>query len=91
MKRLMNQNVSLATVVYNENPNYFSKVIEIDGKKIGYYVYNFFASGTNDQTGVYDLEMDNILRDSKQKELLTDIDLRFNSGGSEYLQIILQA
>jgi C-terminal processing protease CtpA/Prc len=76
--------VSLTTVVYTENPNYFSKVIEIEGKKIGYYVYNFFASGTDDQTGIYDVEMDNIFAGFKSKGI-TDLilDLRFNSGGSE--------
>jgi carboxyl-terminal processing protease len=76
--------VSLTTVVYTENPNYLSKVIEIDGKKVGYYVYNFFASGTDDQTGVYDVEMENIFAGFKAKGI-TDLvlDLRFNSGGSE--------
>ena len=36
--------ISISTVVYSENPNYLSKVIEVGDKKIGYYVYNFFAS-----------------------------------------------
>ena len=76
--------VSLSTVVYTENPNYLSKVIEVNGKKIGYYVYNFFASGTDSQAGVYDAEMDNIFEGFKAKGI-TDLvlDLRFNSGGSE--------
>ena len=76
--------VSLNTVVYTENPNYLSKVIELNGKKIGYYVYNFFASGTDSQAGVYDAEMDNIFEGFKAKGI-TDLvlDLRFNSGGSE--------
>lgn len=76
--------VSLATIIYTENPNYLSKVIEVDGKKIGYYVYNFFASGTDDQNGVYDSEMENIFAGFKAKGV-TDLilDLRFNSGGSE--------
>jgi C-terminal processing protease CtpA/Prc len=76
--------VSLTTVVYTENPNYLSKVIEVNGKKIGYYVYNFFASGTEAQIGVYDAEMDNIFEGFKSKGI-TDLvlDLRFNSGGSE--------
>ena len=76
--------VNLTTIVYTENPNYLSKVIELNGKKIGYYVYNFFASGTDNQTGVYDAEMDNIFEGFKAKGI-TDLilDLRFNSGGSE--------
>jgi carboxyl-terminal processing protease len=73
--------VSLSTLEYQENPNHLSKVIETNGRKIGYYVYNFFASGKNDQ---YDLEMDDIFNTFKS-ESITDLvlDLRFNSGGSE--------
>jgi carboxyl-terminal processing protease len=76
--------ISLSTVVYMENPNYFSKVIEINNKKIGYYVYNFFSSGTDGEAGKYDAEMDNIFAGFKEKGI-TDLvlDLRFNSGGSE--------
>lgn len=76
--------VSLSTVVYMENPNYLSKVIEIHGKKIGYYVYNFFSPGTDNQQEKYDAEMDNIFAGFKAKGV-TDLvlDLRFNSGGSE--------
>ena len=76
--------ISISTVVYSENPNYLSKVIEVGGKKIGYYVYNFFASGIDGETGKYDVEMDNIFAGFKAKGI-TDLvlDLRFNSGGSE--------
>jgi carboxyl-terminal processing protease len=38
---------SIQPVEYAENPNYFSTVIDLDGRKVGYYVYNFFATGTN--------------------------------------------
>jgi C-terminal processing protease CtpA/Prc len=67
-----------------ENPNYLSKVFEINGRKIGYYVYNFFATGTDNEAAVYDAEMDNIFAGFKAKGI-TDLvlDLRFNSGGSE--------
>ena len=77
-------NVSVSTVEYTENPNYLHKVIEVDGKKIGYFVYNFFASGTDGQPGRYDAETDAIFADFKAQGI-TDlvIDLRFNSGGSE--------
>jgi carboxyl-terminal processing protease len=73
--------VSLTTLQYQENPNYLKKIIEVDGKKIGYYVYNFFASGTNE---IYDLEMDEFFNEFKNNNI-TDLilDLRFNSGGSE--------
>lgn len=75
---------TLSTVVYSEDPNYLSKVIEVDNKKIGYYVYNFFSSGTDQETEKYDGEMDQIFAGFKTNGI-TDLilDLRFNSGGSE--------
>jgi carboxyl-terminal processing protease len=76
--------ISLSTVEYAEDPSYYHSVIEMDGKKIGYYVYNFFASGTDSDTTVYDTEMRTIFADFKAQGI-TDfvLDLRFNSGGSE--------
>jgi C-terminal processing protease CtpA/Prc len=76
--------VSMSTVVYTENPNYLSKVIEINGRKIGYYVYNFFSPGTDNAAQQYDAEMDEVFAGFKAKGI-TDLvlDLRFNSGGSE--------
>ena len=76
--------LALSTVEYSENPNYLHKVIEQDGKKIGYFVYNFFAGGTDTQPGKYDAETDAIFATFKANGI-TDlvIDLRFNSGGSE--------
>lgn len=73
--------VTLSTLEYQENPNFLHTVIETGGKRIGYYVYNFFASGTDAQ---YDLEMDDIFNSFKSSQI-TDLilDLRFNSGGSE--------
>jgi C-terminal processing protease CtpA/Prc len=78
------ETLSLSAVEYSENPNYLHKVIEIDGRKIGYFVYNFFASGTDRQPGIYDAETDAIFTDLKSQGI-TDLvlDLRFNSGGSE--------
>lgn len=75
---------SISTVVYSENPNYLSRIIEVSDKKIGYYVYNFFTSGIDEDSVKYDLEMDNIFGGFKAKGI-TDLvlDLRFNSGGSE--------
>ncbi len=75
--------LSLSTVVYTENPNYSSKVIEVNDKKIGYYVYNFFSPGTG-TTEIYDNEMNEIFAGFKAKGI-TDLvlDFRFNSGGSE--------
>jgi carboxyl-terminal processing protease len=75
---------SLSVVEYTENPNYLHTVITEGDHKIGYFVYNLFASGPDDQSDVYDLEMNNAFSAFKA-EGITDLvlDLRFNSGGSE--------
>jgi C-terminal processing protease CtpA/Prc len=59
-------------------------VIETDGHKIGYYVYNFFATGTDSNPTAYDAQMQSIFSTFKSQGI-TDLvlDLRFNSGGSE--------
>ena len=78
------KSVSLTAVEFSENPNHLHKVVETGGKKIGYFVYNFFAAGTGSQPGIYDQEMDAVFADFRSKGI-TDlvVDLRFNSGGSE--------
>jgi carboxyl-terminal processing protease len=78
------QSVALTTTVYQENPNYMDTVFQIDGRKVGYYVYNFFAPGATDNSNQYDLEMDQVFNRFKN-EGVTDLvlDLRYNSGGSE--------
>lgn len=75
---------SLVAVQYSEDPNYLHKVIDTGGRKIGYFVYNFFASGTDEQPGKYDAETDAVFADFRSQGI-TDLvlDLRFNSGGSE--------
>jgi C-terminal processing protease CtpA/Prc len=75
---------SLVAVQYSEDPNYLHKVIDTGGRKIGYFVYNFFASGTDEQPGKYDAETDAVFADFRSQGI-TDlvVDLRFNSGGSE--------
>jgi carboxyl-terminal processing protease len=76
--------VSLTTLEYSEDPNYLSKVITVGGHKIGYFVYNFFAAGTENNPGAYDAGTDNVFANFKAQGI-TDfvLDLRFNSGGSE--------
>lgn len=75
--------ISLVPVEYTEDPNYYSSVIDVGGRKVGYYVYNFFATGANGN-GAYEGGMDKIFSDFKSQGI-TDLvlDLRFNSGGSE--------
>jgi carboxyl-terminal processing protease len=73
--------LSLSAVTFNENPNFFHTTFDIDGKKAGYFVYNFFASGIGDGTQ-YNDEMDQIMADFKAQGI-TDliVDLRYNGGG----------
>ncbi len=81
-ERFDNEKTADLTVVeYSENPNHLSKIIDVEGRKIGYFVYTFFSPGEND---VYDFETDQIFQEFKNAGV-TDlvVDLRFNSGGSE--------
>lgn len=84
------ETLSLITVEYAENPNFLHTVYEIEGKKIGYYVYTFFANGPSESSNQYNNEMIEVLSDFQTAgitELI--IDLRFNRGGSETATINL--
>jgi carboxyl-terminal processing protease len=76
--------LSLPAIVYSENPNYLNKIIDVNGRKIGYFVYNFFAGGADSESTAYDDEMDQVFAGFKAAGV-TDLvlDLRFNSGGTE--------
>jgi carboxyl-terminal processing protease len=76
--------ISLATVEYTENPNFLDKVITVNNRKIGYYVYNLFTTGPIASSVQYNEEMDAVFARFKA-EGITDLvlDLRFNSGGAE--------
>ena len=82
--------LSLATTEFSENPNFMHEVFEMGDKKIGYYVYNFFATGPTSNSDQYNTEMDQIFADFKAAGI-TDliVDLRFNSGGAESATINL--
>jgi len=76
--------LSLSVVEYQEDPNFLHTTIEADNHVIGYYVYNFFATGADSKSTAYDDEMESIFADFKAKGI-TDLvlDLRYNGGGSE--------
>ncbi len=78
------QTLTLNVLQYSENPNFLSKVIQVNDRKIGYFVYNFFAPGPNSESTVYDQETAGIFESFKSQGI-TDLvlDLRYNSGGSE--------
>ena len=67
---------------YQENPIYLDTIYQVDNKKIGYLVYNFFSNDTGDGTLKYDLELNDVFSRFKLEainELV--VDLRYNSGG----------
>ncbi|HEU5289166.1 MAG TPA: S41 family peptidase, partial [Cyclobacteriaceae bacterium] len=82
--------LSLTTTEFAENPNFLHQVFEIGNKKIGYYVYNFFATGPTSNDLQYNNEMNEIFAEFKAQGI-TDliIDLRYNSGGAESATINL--
>lgn len=82
--------ITLEPIEYAENPNYLNDVFTLGDHKIGYYVYNFFAPGTNPNPLQYNTEMDQIFAHFKSSNI-TDLilDLRYNSGGSETATIKL--
>ncbi len=76
--------VSLSVVEYAENPNFLHQVYTYNDRKVGYYVYNLFATGPSSNSTAYNDEMDQIFANFKAQGV-TDlvIDLRYNSGGAE--------
>lgn len=74
--------ISLTPVQLAENPNFLDSVYTINGEKIGYVVYHFFAPGPGNNSTAYDQEMDAIFADFKAKGIQNLIvDFRYNGGG----------
>ena len=77
--------LSLTTVEYAENPNYFSQVYDFPAanKKVGYLMYNLFSTGSTSASSEYNNQMDAIFAGFKSQGI-TDLvlDLRYNSGGA---------
>lgn len=73
-----NQELSITAEQLIENPNFLSKVLEIEGQKIGYFVYNQFVN-----SNAYHEEMNNIFGTFKN-DGISDLvlDFRYNGGGS---------
>ncbi len=74
--------INLTVTEIQENPNYLDTVYTVKGRKVGYYVYNFFAGGLTN-SNEYDQQMDAVFA-RFQSQGITDLvlDLRYNSGGA---------
>lgn len=74
--------ISLTPVQLAENPNFLDSVYTINGEKIGYVVYHFFAPGPGENSPAYDNEMDQIFADFKAQGIQhLIVDFRYNGGG----------
>ncbi|WP_299390478.1 S41 family peptidase [uncultured Gelidibacter sp.] len=76
--RIVSNNTSstITKVEYNENPIHVSKVIEVEGKKIGYLMYNGFTRN-------YDKQLNAAFGEFKTAGVQhLVLDLRYNGGGS---------
>ncbi len=74
---------TLSVVQLAENPHFLDSIYTIqNGKKVGYYIYNFFSPGVGASTA-YNDQMDDIFAKFQAggiDELV--VDLRYNGGGS---------
>lgn len=67
---------------FAETPIFMDSVYTIDEKKIGYMVYNFFATDKGDNSHDYDRKLMNTLSNIKNKGATEMVlDLRYNGGG----------
>lgn len=71
-----------AAITLESNPLYLSTVIEHDGKRTGYLVYDEFKSGTHEADQTYADQMLQTFQRFKQQGVSDVIlDLRYNQGG----------
>ncbi|MBN3521824.1 PDZ domain-containing protein [Algoriphagus lutimaris] len=74
--------ITLETVQLAENPNYIDSIYTIEGQKIGYFMYNFFAPGNGGTSTTYDDQVDEIFAKFKSENINhLIIDFRYNGGG----------
>ncbi|MDR3245323.1 MAG: hypothetical protein LBT50_02700 [Prevotellaceae bacterium] len=78
------RNITLNVIEnYAENPILLDTIYQINDKKIGYFVYNFFARDNGDESVSYEKELNMLFYKFKSaniNELI--VDLRYNSGGA---------
>ncbi|MDR1865910.1 MAG: PDZ domain-containing protein [Bacteroidales bacterium] len=75
--------VSLQVTKYEENPLLLDTIYQIGDRKVGYFVYNFFARDNGDGSITYEKELNTLFENFKTEgvnELI--VDLRYNGGGT---------
>jgi carboxyl-terminal processing protease len=74
--------ITLTAIELAEDPVYLDTVYTINGEKIGYFVYHFFAPGPSPNSVTYDNEMDAVFGDFKSAGIdHLIVDFRYNGGG----------
>ncbi|NLI36399.1 MAG: peptidase S41 [Bacteroidales bacterium] len=72
-----------ASTAVDNDPVFYSSVIDVNGKKVGYLVYNQFASGPHDnyKDHTYDNELITLFNSKFKNVDEFILDLRYNPGG----------
>jgi carboxyl-terminal processing protease len=75
---------SMTAEIIQENPVYMDTILNVDGLKVGYLVYNGFTSAYDEKLGTsYDLLLNDVFTDFKTENIdKLVLDLRYNGGGS---------
>ena len=76
--------ITVTAVSLMENPVYLDTLLNVDGIKVGYLVYNAFTNSYDSLLNTsYDIELNNIFGRFKNENIQKLIlDLRYNGGGS---------
>lgn len=75
--------VALTAIELMENPIYLDTILDVDGIKVGYLVYNGFNSSFDVRINTsYDIALNNVMGNFKDENISKLIlDLRYNPGG----------
>ncbi|MBC3757693.1 peptidase S41 [Hyunsoonleella sp. SJ7] len=79
----LDRDIQLSKFEYEENPIHSSKILEVDGEKVGYLMLNGFTAG-------YDDELNAVFGDFKANNVQhLVLDLRYNPGGRVTIETYL--